>query len=248
MGDGHDLGTDNGRRRHWPLLDLVVRTPRLELRYPDEGLLLELAEVATGAIHRPETMPFSIPWSDAEPALRGRGALQHAWRARGVWTPAAWDCSFVTVVDGVVVGTQTMEAEAFAVTRTVSTGSWLGMAHQGRGVGREMRAAVLHLACAGLGAERAQSAAFEDNPASLGVSRALGYTENGDAIHTRRDAAGRLIRLLLTRPAWQACRREDITVEGLEPCLGLFGSVAGPPGQPPLPAASTGQPVTGQGR
>jgi hypothetical protein len=38
-----------------------------------------------------------------------------------------------------------------------------------------MRAAILWLAFAGLGAEYAVSGAYLDNPASLGVSRRLGW-------------------------------------------------------------------------
>ena len=41
-----------------------------------------------------------------------------------------------------------------------------------------MRAAVLHLAFDGLGARRAVSDAFEDNPGWLGVSRKLGYRDD----------------------------------------------------------------------
>ena len=42
-----------------------------------------------------------------------------------------------------------------------------------------MRGAVLALAFDGLGAESATTEAFVDNPASAGVSRALGYRPNG---------------------------------------------------------------------
>ena len=31
---------------YWPLFDLVVRTPRLELRPPDDSMLVELARCA----------------------------------------------------------------------------------------------------------------------------------------------------------------------------------------------------------
>ncbi|MHB8466301.1 MAG: GNAT family N-acetyltransferase [Acidimicrobiales bacterium] len=212
--------------RLWPLFDLVVRTPRLELRYPDDALLEELAEVATGEIHPPETMPFGFPWTDVSPDERGRSTLVHQWKTRAEWAPSAWHCGFATVVDGKVVGSQGMHSSAFAVTRTVTTGSWIAMPHQGQGIGKEMRAAVVHLAFAGLGATRCESAGFEDNPASLGVSRALGYVENGDEIHTRRDGAGRIIRLLLTQEAWESRRRNDITIEGLGPCMELFGASA----------------------
>ena len=64
-------------------------------------------------------------------------------------------------------------------SRTIDTGSWLGQAFQGRGYGKEMRSAVLSLAFDGLGAQIAETEAFLDNHASAGVSRALGYEENG---------------------------------------------------------------------
>ncbi len=42
-----------------------------------------------------------------------------------------------------------------------------------------MRAAVLHLAFAGLGAQHAVSGAHDHNTASLTVSRKLGYRDDG---------------------------------------------------------------------
>jgi hypothetical protein len=48
--------------------------------------------------------------------------------------------------DGAPIGIQSLSATGFAVDRTVETGSWLGAASQGRGLGAEMRAAVLELA------------------------------------------------------------------------------------------------------
>jgi len=218
--------------RHWPLLGLVVRTPRLELRYPSEGLLLELAELSTGPVHPPETMPFAEPWTDVDPRARGRGTVQHHWRERGAWSPEAWGCGLAVLVDGAVVGSQGLSATHFARTRVVATGSWLTLARQGEGIGTEMRAAVLHLAFAGLGADRAESAAFEDNAASQRVSATLGYVANGDEIHRRREGAGRLIRLLLTREAWATRRRDDIVIDGLDPCLELFGADPPPASSP----------------
>ena len=54
----------------------------------------------------------------------------------------------------------------FAVLGTVSTFSWLQPSFRRRGLGTEMRAAILHLAFAGLGAGEASSEAFADNDAS----------------------------------------------------------------------------------
>ena len=43
----------------------------------------------------------------------------------------------------------------YPVLREVSTFSWVGVRHHGRGIGTEMWAAALHLAFAGLGATNA---------------------------------------------------------------------------------------------
>jgi RimJ/RimL family protein N-acetyltransferase len=122
-----------------------------------------------------------------------------------------------------VVGVQDLRSKDFSITREIETGSWLGRKYQGKGIGKEMRAAVLHFAFEGLGAQRANSGAFEDNPASLAVSRALGYVENGDGIIVRRGKPARHIRLLLTRQAWESRPRNDIKVFGLDSCRAMFG-------------------------
>lgn len=208
---------------HWPLFDLRVRTPRLELRYPDDAMLVELADLAAAGVHDPDRMPFSVPWTDVAPPLQQRYSLQHHWLMRAQWTAKDWHLPMVTVHDGEVVGSQAMLGKDFAVLRAVSTGSWLGLAHQGRGFGKEMRAAILHLAFAGLGAEVALSGAWHDNAASLGVSRSFGYEENGRMAVLRRDQRDHQVLLRLPREVWEKQRRDDIEIVGLDACLDLFG-------------------------
>ncbi len=87
-----------------------------------------------------------------------------------------------------------------------------------------MRVAVLHLAFAGLGALEARSGAFSDNAASLAVSRRLGYRPDGREVGVRRGRRAIERRLVLTRGDWEASERPATTVEGLEPCLELFGA------------------------
>ena len=111
------------------------------------------------------------------------------------------------------------------MTQQVNTGSWLVRTAQGKGIGKQMRAAVLHLAFAELGAEVAVTSAFADNPASIGVTRSLGYEDNGWWVDTREGQAARHLRFVLTRERWE--RRDDIQVSGLDPCLPLLG-VNGP--------------------
>jgi RimJ/RimL family protein N-acetyltransferase len=115
-----------------------------------------------------------------------------------------------------------MNAEHFATLRSVHTGSWLGLAHQGRGLGKEMRQAILHLAFAGLGAQEAHSGAFFDNEASRATSRAVGYQPNGEALGPRRDGVARVLNVRIDRATWEERRRDDIELVGLEGCLDMF--------------------------
>lgn len=211
------------RTRLWPLFDLVVRTPLLELRYPDPDLCVRLAELTAEPIHDPATMPFSEPWTDGPVEHRPRGALQFYWLRQAQWTPGDWGCPMAVLVDGELVGVQDIMAKNFAATKTFSTGSWLTQRVQGRGIGKEMRTAILHLGFEGLRAERACTSAFHDNLPSLGVTRALGYQPNGLSINMRRDKADTQLHFTMTRDEWRARRRDDIEIDGLEPCLDLFG-------------------------
>lgn len=209
---------------YWPLFDLRIRTPRLELRIPDDEDLIELARVAAGGVHPGDYMPFTIPWTDRPSPERERRLFQFHWRARADLTPAAWRLAFAIFENGRAVGSQDMAAHEFAILGRVETGSWLGREHQGRGIGKEMRAAVLHLAFAGLGARVAESGAFADNAASLAVSRALGYAANGEDLRVRRGEAARHLAFRLERAEWERRRRDDIVLEGVEPCLPLLGA------------------------
>jgi RimJ/RimL family protein N-acetyltransferase len=220
----------------WPPAAVVVRTPRLELRWPGEDDLRALAEVASQGVHDEDTMPFNVPWTRGTPDEVARSVLQWNWRCRGDWTPAKWSWSGVVVVDGEVVGTQGVQASDFAVCRTVETGSWLGRRHQGRGIGKEMRAAVLHLAFAGLDATRAETGAYDHNHPSLGVTRALGYRPNGDRLMAVEGRCQRELLFVIDRETWSARRRDDITLAGVAEARALFG--ADPPGD--LPGDASG--------
>ncbi len=207
---------------YWPLFDLSIRTPRLELRYPDEELILQSIEVSRKGIHDPATMPFGMPWTDAESPALERSSLQHHWNNRASHAVNNWSMNFTVVLDGEVVGQQSIVAKDFATMRQAETGSWLGKAHQGKGIGKEMRAAILHFLFVGLEAERAISGAWHDNASSMGVSKAMGYVENGEETRMRRTTPDRLIHLLLTRSAWEPQRRDDIEIVGLDGCRDML--------------------------
>jgi RimJ/RimL family protein N-acetyltransferase len=209
----------------WPLFRLRIITPRLELRIPDDEDLVELFEAARAGIHAADEMPFGVPWTDGlqEPEALGR-FLAHHWTARGALTAADWSLPLAVVADGRVVGSQELAAEDFAGSRSVSSGSWLTSSAQGHGLGIEMRAAVLHLAFAGLGALEAQTSAWADNVASQRVSLRLGYEHEGQQLLARRGEPTPHLRFRLTREAWQRNRYDGIELRELAPCLALLGA------------------------
>jgi RimJ/RimL family protein N-acetyltransferase len=207
----------------WPLFDLEVRTPTVTLRYPDDELMVELATLVREGVHDPAEMPFSVAWTDTPSPERERNSYRYWWQCRAETTADKFTIELAVIHDGTVVGIQGLSAEQFRQRRTFMTGSWLGRAHQGRGIGTEMRAAVLHLGFAGLGAEVATTGAWGDNARSLAITRRLGYEPNGVDRVLKRDSPADLLRFRMTRDHWETIRRRDIELVGVEPCLPLLG-------------------------
>ena len=208
----------------WPLFDLRVVTPRLELRAIDDDMGMTLAQLASRGIHDAGFMPFAVAWTDVQGDELLRNTMQYYWRCRAEWSPSSWSLNLAVVVDGEVVGTTGLMAQHFSELRQFETGSWLGREFQGRGLGTEMRIASLHLGFAGLDAGVATTVAFDDNPPSLGVTGKLGYAANGRSRRLRRDEPATSLHFEMSRAHWEAnLRRDDIEIHGLEACLPLFG-------------------------
>ncbi|MFC8683013.1 GNAT family N-acetyltransferase [Microbacterium ureisolvens] len=194
--------------RLWPASAVRVRAGDLELRWIDDDLLVELAELAGRGIHDAEAMPFEHPWSRGTADEVARSVLTYQWSHRGRISPAAFTLELAVIRAGVPVGVQGLTAEDWPVLRRVTTGSWLGREHQGRGTGTRMRILALHLAFEGLGAREATSGAFVDNGPSNAVSRRLGYEPDG-AFHVARE--GRAVlhnRWTMSRERWDAVRAD----------------------------------------
>ena len=208
----------------YPPLHLEVTTPRLTLRAATDELLERLLPVVRAGVVRADEAPFDDPMSlyDSSPTREWRW-LRAIWTGRGRVEPAWWRLYFVVEVDGSLVGMQDLIAEDFPTFGAVTTFSWLAPHVRGDGIGREMRAAILHLAFAGLGAREATSEAFVDNDASNAISRSLGYEENGFTRATRRGQPCELHRWRLVRSRWEANRRTDIILAGVNECLPVLG-------------------------
>ncbi|MET9273278.1 GNAT family protein [Kribbella sp. NPDC003557] len=204
----------------YPLLDVRVSTPRLELCGATDALLDHLAPVVRAGKMHAEPAPYDDPISFYEPDPDQRVAkwLRAIWRGRGTVDADGWRLYFVAVVDGEPVGMQDVRGVSFATFGTVTSFSWLSADHRGRGLGREMRTAMLHLAFDGLGAKEATSDAFVDNHGSNAISRSLGYQPDGVDWATRQGEPALLNRWRLTRATWEQHRRDDIQLHNLEAC------------------------------
>jgi RimJ/RimL family protein N-acetyltransferase len=201
-----------------PLYRLCLRTPRLELRLGTRTELNALYDVAAAGIHAPGWMPFAVPWTDD--LERGRFIAFHE-TALADWQPEDWTLNLLVWAHGELAGSQGIGAKRFAERRTVATGSWLGGRFQRRGIGTEMRTAVLELAFRGLGAVAAESGAIAGNAASLGVSRKLGYRIVGSRTLAPRGEPVGHDDLRLERGDWHP--PVPVEIRELEPCLPLFG-------------------------
>lgn len=207
----------------WPVFGLTLTTPRLVLRpITDDDIPAAVAAAASG-IHDPGRNPFSNPWTELPAETLGSNMAQWYWRCRGQATPADWTLLLGIWHEGQFIGCQDIGAKEFAILKTVSTGSWLKQSVHGRGLGKEMRAAVALYAFDRLGAEVAESEAAAWNAASLGVSRSLGYELNGT---TRTSWGGKAVDVQKVRLTPATFKRPDWTlkVEGHEAAAASLGA------------------------
>ncbi|UKA59935.1 GNAT family N-acetyltransferase [Arthrobacter sp. FW306-2-2C-D06B] len=206
----------------WPFFGLTLTTPRLELRPIRDADIPAAVEAALSGIHEPGKSPFSNPWTELPKDELGANMARWYWRCRAGMTPESWTLLLGIWHNGDFIGCQDVEAKDFASLKTVSTGSWLKGGAQGRGLGKEMRAAALSYAFDYLNAELATSEAAMWNKQSLGVSASLGYEPNGsyrdqwgtDVVEVQRVrlSAGSFI-----RPGWK------LKVEGHEAAARFLG-------------------------
>jgi RimJ/RimL family protein N-acetyltransferase len=207
----------------WPLFALSVSTPRLTLRLPTETELGELARLAGAGVHAPDERPFLTPWTEGSAMDRARSVLRGQWGARAEWEVSSWSLGLgVFSTEGAPLGIVSLRASDFPVVREVMTSSWLGLAFHGAGIGTEARIGLLTLAFDHLDAVAARTEVFQDNHASQGVSRKLGYEPDGIS----RDARGSEVlvsdRLRLTAEKWRELDHPPVRVDGFDQCRQMF--------------------------
>lgn len=210
----------------WPAAGLRVRAGDLELRWIDDELAVDLGLLAGKGIHDEAAMPFNVPWTRGTEREVARSVLTFQWGIRPHVGPEKLVLELGVLLGGEPVGIQGVSGRDWSVLREVETGSWLGRAHQGQGIGRRMRALMLHFCFESLGAESVVSTAFTDNAASNAVSLRTGYVPDGVQRMVREGAAVTANRYRMDRARWAEVRAAnaeilgaDVEVEGLAALL-----------------------------
>jgi RimJ/RimL family protein N-acetyltransferase len=198
-----------------PALGLRLTAGPLELRGISDDDLVTLGRLAAGGIHEPDRMPFYHPWTLVDPSELPLKFAQYHWNSRASWSREKWELNLGVWRDGVLLGVQGVGTEHFLVTRTGETGSWLGLEHQGKGIGTAMRQMICAFLFDHLDFEEITSGAFTDNPASLAVSRKVGYRENGVRRLKRREGELATNLGLVLRPEDLVRGEHSLEVEGV---------------------------------
>ncbi|NLE98357.1 MAG: GNAT family N-acetyltransferase [Propionibacterium sp.] len=172
----------------WPPFGLSLRCGPLEMhpvRFDDMPALIALIDsgiIADDVPNYPMISPFGLGGYTLD---EQRDSLQFWWSTWANLTPGRWAIPMTAALDGVIVGVQDIMATDFPTLRSAETGSWLAVAHQGRGTGTLMRQVIAAFAFDHLGARELHSGAFHDNARSLAVGRKAGYVENGRCLVRR---------------------------------------------------------------
>jgi len=167
----------------YPLLDLHIGTPPLELRGATDELLDNSQTWCEQDTRRPPTYDDPMSFYEPDPDLRvpqvALGDLARQRQGRG-------RCRCLAALLRGCRGWSTCvdtgpHRGSFSTFGTLTSFSWLPADQRGQGTGVrcERREATLHLAFEGLGAKEASSDAFVDNHGSNAITRDLGGNQTG---------------------------------------------------------------------
>lgn len=207
----------------WPPFGLKITSGPLALSPVCDADFPELVALAQAGIHAPEEMPFYFPWTAGTAHEVQMRLIQYHWAQRAAMSPASWSLETAVRFDGELVGCQSISTKDYLVTKTGETGSWLGRKYHGRGIGTAMRQTMCAFMFDHLDAEELSSGAFADNPASLAVSRKVGYRENGVFRLKRRDGEMAMNQKLVLTAETLNRPKDDLKVEGVPQLRAFLG-------------------------
>ena len=151
----------------WPLFGLRLRTRTARPAPADRRRPARLCSRSPRpASIRPTRCRSGWPGRRSRARRSSAASCSTTGRTRATWSPDELDLNLMVEfgrrADRLAVDRRRARSPS---TGRSTPGSWLGRAFQGRGFGKEMRAAVLGFAFDGLGARVAETSAFLDNAA-----------------------------------------------------------------------------------
>lgn len=195
----------------WPVFGLVLESPRLRLHAASAR---DIVAIGTNSYY-------------GSGPRRGAAFTAAELFARAVarsvadWEVENWNIVFAVWRDDEIVGLQELSAQDFPRMRIVETPAWVVPEYRNKGIGQEMRRAVLYLAFHELHAVAAHADPLVANHTAIQVNRLLGYMPRLD-----RGPHGDRLPMALTEEAWRQGSQLSIRVIGLGPCLPLFGNLS----------------------
>jgi RimJ/RimL family protein N-acetyltransferase len=213
----------------YPPLGLAVRTPRLIIQPADEQCAAELANaVVKHGVHDPSHMPFDPPWTDLPKIEKAQKAFRNAMSRdpHQLTFAVRYQLTFAVRYQRTPnspigeVSIRGIDGKEWGHA-SVETGSWLLRPEHGKGVGTEVRQAMLALIFDGLGKDYALTASFDNNPASIAVTQKLGYTQLESEFVNNREERREVFKFELHRNNWT--RVDGISWTGLDLVLTDLG-------------------------
>ncbi len=202
--------TDDDLARLFPPFGLVVTAGNITLRLIRDSDLPAYADLTASPVFADERANYVFNWLSAEPVDRLLNSQQFLWSARAGIGPTDWKLTLGVFDSGRLIGSQDLSAQDFTRLRVVTSGSYLRLSEQGRGIGTLMRQMILVLAFDHLGATRAESSAIVGNERSLAVSRHCGYELDGTEVKAHGQQRVELQRVAVTPETFV---RPDVAVE-----------------------------------
>ena len=185
---------------------MIVRGPRLTLRYPRPGDAQRMYELASD----PEVVRH-FSWGPYANAGEPLPWIEDAARRRdeGEWLEFA-----IAGEDDEPIGVTGL-TDFVARDRRATIGTWLGRDHWGTGANAESKALLLAVAFGPLGLNRISALASPDNPRSLAALEKLGFTAEGVLRdwHVHRGSPRDVTILRLLRAEWESGPLARITLE-----------------------------------
>jgi len=209
----------------FPPFGLRIAVGDVELRVLRDNDLPELVDLVRAGVQAPDQpMPFLRDWhhqpfGPGSPDGFPTTSLAWWWTQRAQFAADDWRLALTVRRGGELVGMQDLHAQDFAPTRHVASGSWLGLAHQGRGTGILMRQLVVGFAFDELGALECSSGYIVGNHASVAVSRKTGYVDNGRhriVQHTTTGKVGVEEQRVVVTPSTYVRPDGDVVVSGAD--------------------------------